>query len=873
MVVLIITLLPLNSANASHIKYSGYGWFSTFSRFMGNDSSTCGPNQTVFDVSLREGDSNSAVTDVPFWWDITVYSDLNFSSYVVYEMSPGTRTSPKFCYDPYNQRIAIDTYNDSSSLYHPLNTPAVYLEYLGGTVYGKYYRHYAHLKRKSDPDGTLVANFPDVGVILWYDPAYSILTNEIASLYNADDLLDTNLSLYSYNTDSSQTVEIITSDQYSGSLPTTVTMPAQGITEDGWYSWTTNHQLNGEYTVSNGDYFNESPWSASIYWTDFIFDQTPPDSSLSLVINSSDETGVNATLNNTVQDVLAGTDFTTIYINETSPGTDTASVTTEIVPRYGEDEYLISTDITLKPGSTYEYFAVTKDAAYNYTTTTVQTYTVPSLPEVINPTYSNVTTNSADLGATINSDGGSVITEAGTCWDVDVNFSSENCDIAPGAALYTPYTLTPSVSMPTDTTIFFRGYAKNIAGTGYSTTTSFKTIGLGPIINNQGADNLGLDTANLRANITSENGSSIQKHGFCWNEGSSYDTSAGSHNCIHFGSGGTGSFSHVLNSLTSDTSYTYVAYAENAAASATTSASTFTTLELPTVSISPADNLSGNGADLNATLNDNGSSPVFSHGFCWNEGSSYDSSIDDCTPDLGSISSGSDYSLALAPLLSPNTTYSFIAYVESVAGKVETGELQFTTTSPVPTITLTATPSSINLGYPTNITWSSTDADTCTGTNFSTGVGNDTDGSVSDSPSSNTTYRIDCTGSGGSAFETVTVNVNTGPPVLTDPELKLSAQTNIIRAHGSTQLDWTMANVGEPLDCRITGPSSLATNPDATFTHPPTPQSADPEITGSINSGTLSSTQTFTFTCEDAISSVVYSTSTEVKVVGNPYEI
>lgn len=65
-----------------------------------------------------------------------------------------------------------------------------------------------------------------------------------------------------------------------------------------------------------------------------------------------------------------------------------------------------------------------------------------------------------------------------------------------------------------------------------------------------------------------------------------------------------------------------------------------------------------------------------------------------------------------------------------------------------PTVSLTVNPSSIIQGTNAFLGWSSVGATSCTGTNFNTN--NATNGSISVSPSSNTTYSITCVGGGGS---------------------------------------------------------------------------------------------------------------------------
>jgi len=74
----------------------------------------------------------------------------------------------------------------------------------------------------------------------------------------------------------------------------------------------------------------------------------------------------------------------------------------------------------------------------------------------------------------------------------------------------------------------------------------------------------------------------------------------------------------------------------------------------------------------------------------------------------------------------------------------------------VPTATLTVSPTTIDSGDTTTITWDSTDADTCTGTNFETGDA--TSGELSVSSEDDTTYTLACTNTAGTATDSATVS-------------------------------------------------------------------------------------------------------------------
>jgi hypothetical protein len=89
-----------------------------------------------------------------------------------------------------------------------------------------------------------------------------------------------------------------------------------------------------------------------------------------------------------------------------------------------------------------------------------------------------------------------------------------------------------------------------------------------------------------------------------------------------------------------------------------------------------------------------------------------------------------------------------------------------TNTANSPTVTISANPVSIKTGESSTITWSSTNSTSCTASNGWTGT-KATSGSMSTSALDSTrTYTLTCTGSGGSATNSVTVNVSavTGAP-------------------------------------------------------------------------------------------------------------
>jgi hypothetical protein len=80
----------------------------------------------------------------------------------------------------------------------------------------------------------------------------------------------------------------------------------------------------------------------------------------------------------------------------------------------------------------------------------------------------------------------------------------------------------------------------------------------------------------------------------------------------------------------------------------------------------------------------------------------------------------------------------------------------FTTPPPPATASLSANPMAITAGQSSTLTWSSTDASSCAGSNF---PASGTSGSAVVSPTVTTSYSVSCTGASGSATAMATVTI------------------------------------------------------------------------------------------------------------------
>jgi hypothetical protein len=131
---------------------------------------------------------------------------------------------------------------------------------------------------------------------------------------------------------------------------------------------------------------------------------------------------------------------------------------------------------------------------------------------------------------------------------------------------------------------------------------------------------------------------------------------------------------------------------------------------------------------------------------------------------------------------------------------------------------------------PSTLTWSSTNATSCTGGGFSTG--NATAGSATVGAAG--TYTLSCTGAGGSC----PVQVASVAAACVNPTATLTATPGRVQAGSSVTL--TYAASGITGSCTITGPGVNQVLPAAACTVPG----------GTLPTGALSTQSTYILTCD-----------------------
>ena len=116
-------------------------------------------------------------------------------------------------------------------------------------------------------------------------------------------------------------------------------------------------------------------------------------------------------------------------------------------------------------------------------------------------------------------------------------------------------------------------------------------------------------------------------------------------------------------------------------------------------------------------------------------------------------------------------------------------QLKNPSTSQTPTVSLTANPTNVAYNGQTTLTWSSTNATSCSANWTSSTATNGT--ATKTNLTTSTTYTIACTGAGGSAQASATVTVGSAPQA---PTVTLTASPSSVDYNGQSTLTWSSTN-------------------------------------------------------------------------------
>ena len=145
----------------------------------------------------------------------------------------------------------------------------------------------------------------------------------------------------------------------------------------------------------------------------------------------------------------------------------------------------------------------TNATTYNYLTASAPTAnatTNAGSPTLTTPVASAITNNAATLGATVTSNGGSVLTSRGTVYKTSASVTITNNALSEGGTAVTAFTHSRT-SLSPETQYFYAGYAINSSANGLSSESSFRTLSNPPTVQ-AGLSAVAASTSQINLTIT-----------------------------------------------------------------------------------------------------------------------------------------------------------------------------------------------------------------------------------------------------------------------------------------------------------------------------------------------------------------------------------
>jgi Protein of unknown function (DUF4038)/Putative collagen-binding domain of a collagenase len=156
--------------------------------------------------------------------------------------------------------------------------------------------------------------------------------------------------------------------------------------------------------------------------------------------------------------------------------------------------------------------------------------------------------------------------------------------------------------------------------------------------------------------------------------------------------------------------------------------------------------------------------------------------------------------------VSPATSTTYTLACGGIGGTTTKSVTVTVGVTPAPTVSLTPSPAAITAGQSSTLTWTTSNATSCTASGGTFTGTKPTNGSEQVSPVVTTQYTLACTGPGGSRSRSATVTVTAIPA----PTVTLTPNPASIAPGGSSTLTWTTTNA---TSCTASGGSFTGTRP------------------------------------------------------------
>lgn len=236
----------------------------------------------------------------------------------------------------------------------------------------------------------------------------------------------------------------------------------------------------------------------------------------------------------------------------------------------------------------------------------------PAAPTVKTAQVTNITSNAAVAGGSVESDGRRTITARGICYGKSPYPTLSDLSTQEGTGLGG---FTSSLKdLERNTVYYVRAYATNAMGTAYGDQVKFTTQEGIATVTTDSVYNVSTHTAKCKGHIDSDGGFPVTKRGTCWSKRP--DPTIDDE--ITEDGSGLGVFTSTLKNLRENTIYYVRTYATNATETAYGEQVIITTLDgLPVVKTEPADNIKANSMVCYGEVLSDCDIPVTARGFCY----------------------------------------------------------------------------------------------------------------------------------------------------------------------------------------------------------------------------------------------------------------
>ena len=301
-------------------------------------------------------------------------------------------------------------------------------------------------------------------------------------------------------------------------------------------------------------------------------------------------------------------------------------------------------------------------------------------------TVSAIGSTTATSGGNITYNGGATVTVSGIVWSTTSTPTIALTTKTTNGAANGAYTSTMTGLTP-GTLYYVRSYATNSVGTNYGAQTNFTTLNTPTIAATASAISITSSTATSGGTISADGGASVTSRGVV------YGTSSLSSTFSVTSGTGTGTYTIGLTGLLPATTYYIRSFATNSVGTVYGTETNFTTIAIePTVSATAAAaSITGSSAISGGTISSNGGATVTVSGIVWSNTATPTIALS--TKNTNGAVTGT-YTSSITGL-APATLYYVRAYATNSIGTAYGPERSFTTLAITPTVSSTASATSI----------------------------------------------------------------------------------------------------------------------------------------------------------------------------------